>query len=647
MLERRQKKIILVLNDLSLLAFSLWLSVSIYRKQPLTPADWDGGWTFIVVPIFGAAIYQYFGSYKQVTRFFSKFGIYQICKATGFAVLLLTIFVQVAGAKSFPYEVLIYFGLFAGTLLVLSRQLAGYVLSQFASDSPSIEVSKIPVMIYGVGLTGMQLSEGLAKDGHYKVVGFIDSSKELWRQRIGGLKVFPPDQISDVLKRESVQEIFLADAELNFSERRSIIQSLMSNEVTVKTLPALSDLASGKVQYSDLRSIRLEDLLGREPVRPIPELLQKSITGKIVLVTGAGGSIGSELVRQIYQRDPKKLILLEQSEASLYVINSELEELQKNKHKSQPEKKSISIKTVLGSVLDQGLMDKLLGDDHVSTIFHAAAYKHVPLVEQNPIVGVQNNTFGTKIVADMAVKHAVDKMILISTDKAVRPTNVMGASKRLAEIILQAYAENSGSSTTFAMVRFGNVLGSSGSVVPKFREQIKNGGPVTVTHREIERYFMSISEAVQLVIQTAALAQNGGVYVLDMGEPVRIEFLARMMIEMSGLTVLDSNNPEGDISIEYTGLRPGEKIKEELLIDGMVQGTEHPRILRNLEVPVPVVNLMKQIDMLNNACETGNKRQMVEAIGKLVEGYQNREFVDVSKPAFGDSGGRSSLDFVH
>ena len=402
-----------------------------------------------------------------------------------------------------------------------------------------------------------------------KVAGFVDDDKKLHGQILNGLSIFDPEDLPNLINTLKIRDVFLAMPTLSRARRNQILNDIRALQVAVRTLPSISEIASGKIGVSDLRDLDLDDLLCREPIKPDERLLSKNITAKTVLVTGAGSSIGSELCRQILEARPKILLLLDQSEYALYSIHQEL----LGKHGDVP-----SIIPLLGSVLNEQRVNEIMQAWSIDTVYHAAAYKHVPLVEHNPIEGIRNNAFGTLTMARLAKECDVKDFVLISTDKAVRPTNVMGASKRLAEMILQALAVGS-KKTNFTMVRFGNVLGSSGSVVPKFREQIRNGGPVSLTHAEITRYFMTIPEAAQLVIQAGALSKGGDVFVLDMGEPVKIIDLARRMIELSGFTVSDEENPDGDVQIEITGLRPGEKLFEELLIGNGAVSTNHPRIM--------------------------------------------------------------------
>jgi FlaA1/EpsC-like NDP-sugar epimerase len=440
---------------------------------------------------------------------------------------------------------------------------------------------------------------------------------------VHGVKVLRPGKIGKMITTENVKEVLLAMPSALRSERRAAIKALEPFPVVVKTLPALEEIASGHVEVSDLRPIEVEDLLGRDPVAPELELLTGHVKDKVVMITGAGGSIGSELTRQLLELGPKALILFELSEVALYEIEMEIEELKWRRAKKPEAAPLIDTKIipVLGSVLDRKLVARTISTFDVEVIYHAAAYKHVPLVEVNPLTGLQNNTFGTLTLAEVAKEAGVERFVLVSSDKAVRPTNVMGASKRLAELILQALAEPRGT-TVFTMVRFGNVLDSSGSVVKRFRNQIQAGGPVTVTHPEIIRYFMSIPEAAQLVIQAGAMASGGEVFVLDMGTPVKIDDLARTMVRLSGLEVRDENNSEGDIAIEYIGLRRGEKLYEELLIGENTTGTSHPRIFKNSEPVLAYAELVAALERLDDAIQRQDETDLQEMLRATVEGYK-------------------------
>lgn len=427
------------------------------------------------------------------------------------------------------------------------------------------------VLIYGAGSSGRQLAQALFNGEQYHPVVFIDDDLTLQRSTILGIPVGNPTAITNLVKKYNVSRILLAMPSASRSRRREVLDSLDSLPVPVQSIPGMSDLVDGSMRIDELQDVKIEDLLGREPVAPKMQLLEANIRNKVVMVTGAGGSIGSELCRQILLCKPKALVLFERSEFSLYSIEQELSGIIKQ------QQLPVKLLPILGSVQRQARMQSVMSGFEVNTVYHAAAYKHVPLVEYNVVEGVMNNVFGTWYAAEAAIAANVENFVLISTDKAVRPTNVMGASKRLAELVLQALAKRQ-TGTRFCMVRFGNVLGSSGSVVPLFREQIRRGGPVTVTHKDIIRYFMTIPEAAQLVIQAGAMGTGGDVFVLDMGEPVKIADLARRMIHLMGLEVKDETHVTGDIEINYSGLRPGEKLYEELLVGNNVRETEHPRI---------------------------------------------------------------------
>lgn len=471
------------------------------------------------------------------------------------------------------------------------------------------------VLIYGAGRAGRQLAAALANSPEMMVVAFIDDDPSLDGSVLNGKRIFASERMAAVIADEEIRHVLLAMPSATRARRAEILAQLKGTAVQVQTLPALSDIARGKVTVSDLRELDIEDLLGRDAVTPNHLLLARNVTDKIVLVTGAGGSIGSELCRKIQQLGPRQLLLFDSSEHALYAIHHELH------GRAAAERYPAALIPLLGSVTDAARLELVMAAFRPDTVYHAAAYKHVPLVEHNPAAGVQNNVFGTLTAARVAKAHGVRNFVLISTDKAVRPTNVMGASKRLAEMVLQAMAQDPAGGTVFSMVRFGNVLGSSGSVVPLFRRQIREGGPVTITHADVTRYFMSIPEAAELVIQAGAMAQGGEVFVLDMGEPVRIADLARNMIELSGLTVRDAANPDGDIEIAVVGLRPGEKLYEELLIDGDDLPTTHPRIMKAREPLLGWAELTPQLDQLAVAIEhndvVGLRSLLVGVVGEF------------------------------
>ncbi|ODS02358.1 capsular biosynthesis protein, partial [Methyloceanibacter marginalis] len=466
--------------------------------------------------------------------------------------VLWALIVLMSGIKGQPRSVVVIYALIAAGLIRLSRQWAASLLLKAAPQfKPIRSDQRKNVIIYGAGPIGIQLLRALNETGGYRPVAFIDSNTSLAGQVVHGVKVLRPEKIGKVIADESVDEVLLATPSALRGERRLALKALEAFPVTVKTLPALEEIASGRVEVSDLRPIDVEDLLGRDPVAPDLELLTAQVHGKAVMITGAGGSIGSELTRQLLRLGPKTLVLFDVSEAALYEISLEIEGIQRRLQKEGDGAGAVTtVVQILGSVLDRKLVTRTIETNGVEVIYHAAAYKHVPIVEVNPFAGLQNNTFGTLVVAEAAKELGVERFVLVSSDKAVRPTNIMGASKRLAELILQALALDNGS-TIFTMVRFGNVLDSSGSVVRLFRNQIRAGGPVTVTHPEVIRYFMSIPEAAQLVIQAGAMATGGEVFVLEMGTPVKIDDLARTMIRLSGLDVRDEGHPDGDVDIEY------------------------------------------------------------------------------------------------
>jgi FlaA1/EpsC-like NDP-sugar epimerase len=506
-----------------------------------------------------------------------------------------------------------------------------------------IKKSSLPkVLIYGAGSAGRQLASGIASSHEIRVVGFLDDDDRLHGHVLNGLHIYNPADLEEIANHNGVTDVLLAIPSASRVRRSQILGLLSKIKISVRTLPGLSDIASGKVTISDVRELDIDDLLGREPVKPNGLLLNRSTHNKTVMVTGAGGSIGSELCRQVLKTQPRRLLLVDMSEFALYQIHQEIQSALELRKASIGE--DLEVVPLLASVCDEVRMHEIMDTWKPHTVYHAAAYKHVPLVEHNPAEGVRNNVWGTKVCAEAAVRNGVQNFVLISTDKAVRPTNIMGATKRLAEMLLQALNEikqsadsrtinvsNSAVSkkTCFSIVRFGNVLGSSGSVVPLFREQIKNGGAITLTHPDITRYFMTIPEAAQLVIQAGAMGSGGDVFVLDMGEPVRIYDLASRIVELSGFTLRDERNPHGDIEIKVTGLRPGEKLYEELLIGDNPKPTQHPRILKAQEKFMPWEQLQGELHSLNLALSVNDVPLIRSFLHKLVSGYQpSDEVVD-------------------
>ena len=475
-------------------------------------------------------------------------------------------------------------------------------------------MSRPKVLIYGAGQSGRQLALAMEHSSEIQIVGFLDDDKKLHGNILNGLPIYTPEHLVSLVTSLNVGQVLLAIPGVNRARRNEILEKVRKAQVAVRTLPNVSDLVQGRVSFSDIHELDIDDLLKREPAVPDNQLLVKSITGKVVMVTGAGGSIGSELCRQIVALSPSKLLLIDQSEFSLYEIHEEL----LNKVSG------IEIIPLIASVQDLKRIHQIISTWRPNTLYHAAAYKHVPLVEQNMIEGIKNNIYGTLNTAKAAMEYQVDYFVLVSTDKAVRPTNVMGATKRFAELILQAQAQLP-CKTIFSMVRFGNVLGSSGSVVPKFRQQIRAGGPITLTHVEVTRFFMTIPEAAQLVIQAGSMAQGGDVFVLDMGQPVKIIELAKRMIELSGITLRDEENPDGDIAIEVTGLRPGEKLYEEILIGNNPEKTRHPRILRAQEEFLGWGDLEPKLIELDQLISEQDLKGIRNLLEKLPLGYSPKD----------------------
>ncbi len=629
-LKRRHKRAIIITIDLILMYIALWSALYLRLSQFYIPSTPILTLIFLSAPIIGVGVYQHMKVYQQVTRYLDKSFIVRITLSTGLSVLIWSLLIVLCGAVEVPRSVVIMYGVLTVLFIWLGREAISWILKDIPLPHPGLPKQTAPdnVLIYGAGRAGMQLLQDLKTNTNYKTVGLIDDNKCVLGQRISGLKVYSPDRIGRFIAQDNIKEIFLALPYVSWAQKRKIIKSLEKYRVIVKALPAMSDIASGKVEVSNLKPIDILDLLGRPPVPPAPQLMDKNIKEKAVLVTGAGGSIGSELSRQILKQKPRILVLFDVSEVALYEIEDELKELKDKTSALELEECKLQYTTeiipVLGSVLDTDLVESTLLQYGIDTIYHAAAYKHVPLVEQNPFSGIRNNTFGTLTVARMAEKVGVEHFVLISTDKAVRPTNIMGASKRLAELILQAFAEKT-KNTIFTMVRFGNVLDSSGSVIKRFQKQIRKGGPVTVTHPNINRFFMSIPEAAGLVIQAGAMAKGGDVFVLDMGEPIKIDDLARSMISLFGLEIKSNDNPEGDIAIEYVGLRRGEKLYEELLIGENTTGTEHPRIMKNMEPHIPGPELEAILKRIARAIEAKDLDTILLILRKTVEGYQPPE----------------------
>ncbi|WP_222619447.1 polysaccharide biosynthesis protein [Undibacterium hunanense] len=567
-------------------------------------------WLIVSVPFIAIPVFIRIGLYRAVIRFIDQKIISVVVFGVTLSVLLL-VFVSLM-LHIMPLSRAVFGFFWAGSILYVgaSRFLARAWLLQADMTENATRIA-----IYGAGKAGAQLATALRAGGEYVCVAFIDDAKPVQGSTIGGVKVFAPDQLPALAERHEIREILLAMPSISKTRQKQVLDQLEPLKLKIKVTPSIQSLVNGELRVQDIREVEIEDLLGRDQVEPDARLLSICITGKRVMVTGAGGSIGSELCRQILRQRPAKLVLLEMSEYALYAIEQELTGLR------QQLKLDVEILPFLGSILDSAKLDRIFTTCEVETLYHAAAYKHVPLVEHNPAEGIRNNVFGTLSVAQAAMAARVKNFVLISTDKAVRPTNVMGATKRLAELILQACSRRQ-QHTRFCMVRFGNVLGSSGSVVPLFRKQIMAGGPITLTHPEITRYFMTIPEAAQLVLQAGAMGEGGDVFVLDMGEPVRIIDLARRMVHLSGLEVKSEATPDGTIEIQHVGLRPGEKLYEELLIGDNVEGTSHPLIMRAQENELPWDQLNALLQDLNAACTAFDYTQIRALLLQIVAEYE-------------------------
>lgn len=614
------KRLLAISVDVLLIVFTVWVALCVrldewVRLEPKHFIYMLAG-VALVLPLFTK-----FGLYHAIFRYTGWNALMTIAQASTLYGLVYMVIFTVIGVPGLIRSV----GVLHPILFFLGVSTSRVAVGMWFGDDRRFgqRNAMLPgVLIYGAGSTGRQLLAALDQGRRYRILGFLDDEKALQGNRIDGRVVYSPRSLKRLVTRLEVNEIWLAMPSLGRQRRNEVLNRLTGFGVYVRTVPSMGDLISGRVRTTDVRELDIEDLLGRDPVKPDIDLMNLYIAGKTVLVTGAGGSIGSELCRQIVACKPQRLLLLDQSEYALYQIHTELAAI---------DQKHTEIVPLIASVRDPVSLARIFAAWRPHTVYHAAAYKHVPLVEHNVAQGLLNNIWGTRECALQAAAAGVRNFVLISTDKAVRPTNVMGASKRVAEMVLQALAmksrEQGGEATNFSMVRFGNVLGSSGSVVPLFRQQIQNGGPITLTHQDITRYFMTIPEAAQLVIQAGAMAKGGDVFVLDMGDPVKIYDLAKRMIELSGLSLRDASNPAGDIEISLTGLRPGEKLYEELLIGENPEPTQHPRIMKAHEKMLEWSALEDTLSDLQAALGAMNLPKAIELLQTLVDGYQNTEGV--------------------
>jgi len=597
--------------DVVLSLVATWLAYTLR----LDALNWPQGaqwWVYGLAPVLALPVFIRFGLYRAIFRYTGQAALAATAKAVGvYGVLLLSVLLFM-GWNGVPRSLGVLQPLLFLMLVGGSRALARFWLS----DQAQRLQPRGRLLIYGAGTAGVQTAAAMGISGQFKLLGFIDDDPHKVGRSVNGVRVYEQSEVATLVLKIAVTDILLALPSATRGRRKNIIEALRPLPVHIRTLPALGDLASGRVTVQDFKDLDIEDLLGRDPVPPNTELMARNLAGKVVLVSGAGGSIGSELCRQILAEKPRQLLLLDHNEFGLYSIHQELQGLCVAGHLA------VELHPLLGSVAHVQRLQDICGAYRPNVVYHAAAYKHVPLVESNPAEGVFNNVFGTLNMALAARACGASHFVLVSTDKAVRPTNVMGATKRMAELVLQSLAQQpSDAPTTFCMVRFGNVLGSSGSVVPLFRQQLAHGGPLTVTHAEVTRYFMTIPEAAQLVLQAGAMATGGDVFVLDMGEPVKILDLAQRMVELSGLRVRNAAQPDGDIEIVVTGLRPGEKLYEELLIGDNPTPTAHPRIMKAHEDCLSWEDLSLQLGTLKTAAADSDVDAMKAVLAVCVQGY--------------------------
>ncbi len=616
-LSRNKKAAILISIDIIFAITALWAAFSLRLGFFYQPAN-EITYFFIVAPIIAVPVFIKLGLYRAIIRYMGIKALWTIIQATTLYALLFATCVFYSGVGSIPRTVPTLNWMIMLLLVGCSRFFARWLLREnyfrVIHRQNGTEYGKKNVIIYGAGNAGVQLASALVHGHEFKAVAFIDDKKSLHKQKVNDLRIYPFSALAQLITRYKVSDVLLAIPSVGGTRRSEIIRLLEPHSVHVRTIPDINEIARGRLTFDTLREVDIGDLLGRESVPPNEALLHANIRDKVIMVTGAGGSIGAELCTQIIENKPHCLVLFEISEFQLYRIEKKLAPINKENCRIIP---------ILGSVTDKNRLEQVCKAFAIQTIYHAAAYKHVPLVEQNPAQAIWNNIFGTLTLAQTAIKFNVETFVLISTDKAVRPTNTMGATKRFAELILQALSQKPElyGKTRFTMVRFGNVLGSSGSVVPLFREQIAKGGPVTVTDKRIIRYFMTIPEAAELVIQAGAMGQGGDVFVLDMGTPIHIVELARQMIHLSGFNVKDASQPHGDIEIIYTGLRPGEKLYEELLIGNNVSQTQHEKILRAEEDVITWEELSRVLTSLEKKVALNDFEAVRTLLKQVVTGF--------------------------
>jgi len=605
------RTVMCMLIDAGIAAFAVWLAFVLRLEERWVEFLYEVPWIFPVAMLATIESFRRFGLYRSPLRYASGAMVYRVVSAGTVAALIVAAAVFVIPDGVVPRGALVILWGLLIALLGAVRFIVRDVVRHYSSAK-----QRVPVAIYGAGSSGHLLATALLQGSKFQPVAFVDDAPGKRGQTISGLMVYARDHLSTLIEEKGVREVLVAIPGASLARRREIINLLSKYPVVVRIVPSFEDIAGGHKRVDDLRRIEIADILGREAVSAIPLLLSQAVQGRCVIVTGAGGSIGSELCRVIFKQNPKRLVLVEQNEFALYSISQELEELRATTNSD------VDVAPVLASVNDRGRMERTMRSSAAEVVFHAAAYKHVPIVELNATEGVRNNVFGTLNCALAARDAGVDRFVLVSTDKAVRPTNVMGATKRFAELILQAFADQS-VQPKFSMVRFGNVLESSGSVVPLFKRQIAMGGPITVTDPEVTRYFMTIPEAARLVVQAGAMSLGGDVFVLDMGEPIRISDLAERMIHLSGLRVCNESDPNGDIEIVYTKMRAGEKLHEELLIGNNAVTTEHPMIQRAQEEKLPWSEVSRLLDCLQEACDQHDIEQVRAVLAEAVRGYNS------------------------